>query len=249
MRFAALGSGSKGNGWVVEAGATRLLLDCGFAPRELTKRLARLQLTLHDIDAILITHEHGDHAGGLKRGVQGPPLYMSFGTASVLRLQNCARIIDSHTAFALGDIEILPYPVPHDTREPVQFVFSDGAKRLAILTDLGHVTQHVIAMLSGVAALALECNHDLDMLARGPYPPPLKVRIAGPYGHIDNSAAAALLRKVSSERLQHVICAHLSEHNNRPELARQALAEVLGCTTGWIGIADQDNGLDWRQVG
>jgi phosphoribosyl 1,2-cyclic phosphodiesterase len=137
--------------------------------------------------------------------------------------------------------------VPHDAREPVQFVCSDGCWRLGVLTDLGVSTAYVEASLSGCDALVLECNHDLDMLANGDYSFPLKRRIAGKFGHLDNGAAAGLLARIDSSRLKHLIAAHLSEQNNLPELARTALAATLHCDTDWIGIADQRVGFGWRE--
>lgn len=252
MRFASLGSGSRGNALVVEAGRTRILLDCGFGPRNLATRLATIGLEPADLDAILVTHEHSDHLGGV-----GPcsrryelDVFMTHGTLNAARLEDVsATAIDSHECFAIGDIEIRPFPVPHDAREPVQFVFSDGCSVLGVLTDAGCVTSHMVAMLSACDALVLECNHDADMLGRGSYPVPLKRRIAGRFGHLDNAAAADLLALIDHRRLRHVVAAHLSQENNTPELARRALASVLGCEPDWIGVADQDTGFDWRAIG
>lgn len=254
MRFASLGSGSRGNALVVEAGATRILVDCGFGPRELSRRLGRLGLAPTDIDAVLVTHEHGDHVGGVARcaAKYGFAVFMTHGTYGAAVKSDApplhVDLFDSHTVFAVGDIEIRPFPVPHDAREPVQFVFSDGKRRLAVMTDAGHVSPHIVAMLSGCEALVLECNHDADMLACGRYPPALKRRIAGGFGHLENRQAAGLLRQVAGTGLQHVVCAHLSAENNRPELARAALAAALGCTSDWVGAADQDDGFDWRSL-
>jgi phosphoribosyl 1,2-cyclic phosphodiesterase len=137
--------------------------------------------------------------------------------------------------------------VPHDAREPVQFVCSDGRWRLGVLTDLGVSTAHVETSLSGCDALVLECNHDVEMLANGDYPYPLKQRIAGKQGHLDNDTAAALLARLDNSRLKHLFAAHLSQHNNRPDLARAALAGALCCAPDWIGIADQHDGFGWRE--
>lgn len=254
MRFASLGSGSRGNALLVEAAGTRLLVDCGFGPRELTRRLARLGLAPADIDAVVITHEHGDHIGGVARCAArfGFGVHMTAGTfgAAGRRLGDAAGIhlFDGHTAFGVGGIEIRPFPVPHDAREPVQFVFAASGRSLGLLTDAGHVTPHIVAMLGRCDALVLECNHDADMLAGGSYPWPLKQRIAGRFGHLDNRSAAALLRQVDAGRLQHVVCAHLSEQNNTPQLARAALAAALGCQPAWLGVADQETGCDWCAV-
>ncbi|HKN09018.1 MAG TPA: MBL fold metallo-hydrolase [Pseudomonadota bacterium] len=253
MRFACLGSGSEGNGLVVEVGSTRLLIDCGFGLRDTVARLARIGVEPETVAAIVVTHEHSDHIGGVAAFAAkfGTPVWLTFGTLSMVaeRFAGLDRVygFDSHDRFAVGGIEIRPFPVPHDAREPVQFVCTDGRWRLGVLTDLGISTAYVEASLSGCDALVLECNHDLDMLANGDYPYPLKQRIAGRFGHLDNGAAAGLLTKIDTSRLKHLIAAHLSQHNNRPELARAALAEAIGCAGDWIGIADQQLGFDWRE--
>lgn len=255
MRFACLGSGSEGNALVVETGDTRVLLDCGFSVRETTLRLGRLGLTPGDLDAILVTHEHSDHIGGVARLASKFDLavWTSYGTYAFLsnldQVPADCHLFDSHGAFAIGDLSIHPFPVPHDAREPAQFVFSDGSRRLGVLTDTGCSTPHIQAMLSGCDALVLECNHDAEMLANGPYPVSLKRRVAGNYGHLDNAAAADLLKAIDSSRLQHIIAAHLSRKNNLPSLAQGALAKVLGCDPDWVGIAEQATGFDWREIG
>jgi phosphoribosyl 1,2-cyclic phosphodiesterase len=255
MRFASLGSGSSGNALLVHSGKTLLLLDCGFGPSEASARLARLGLHPGELDAILVTHEHDDHAAGVARLAERWQIavYATHGTLRAMRASSEAfrrwvRVIDSHCAFVVGDIEVRPYPVPHDAREPVQFVFSDGAAALGVLTDAGEITPHMVQVLSGLDALVIECNHDRDMLMNGPYPAPLKERIAGRYGHLDNGAAARLVRDIDRGRLKHLVAAHLSQKNNTPQLARAALAQALGCTPQWIGVATQDEGLDWRQI-
>ncbi|GAB4447247.1 MAG: MBL fold metallo-hydrolase [Rhodocyclaceae bacterium] len=254
MRFASLGSGSRGNALVVEAGHTRLMLDCGFGPRETVARLARLALAPEAIAGMVLTHEHSDHVAGAFRFARryGIPVWSTHGTFSASARSGDElpelHFIDSDEPFSAGELEVHPFPVPHDAREPVQFVFSDGRSRLGVLTDSGCATPHIERMLSGCEALVLECNHDADMLASGDYPPALKQRIAGRYGHLDNAAAAALLAVLDTRRLQHVVAAHLSEHNNRPALARNSLAAVLNCEPGWIGVAGQEEGFGWRTL-
>lgn len=254
MRFACLGSGSEGNGLIIEAGRTRVLVDCGFSVSDTVARLARLAVEPETIDAIVVTHEHSDHIGGVPRlaGRFRIPVWLSFGTHSTLEERLAAapatRGFDSHEVFAVGDLQFYPFPVPHDAREPVQLVCSDGARRLGILTDVGTSTPHIEASLSGCDALVLECNHDSTMLAEGRYPWPLKQRIAGRLGHLSNEAAAAILAAIDRSRLSHVVAAHLSRENNRPDLACAALAEVLGCAASWIGVADQTQGFDWREI-
>ena len=254
MRFASLGSGSEGNGLVVESGTTRVLVDCGFRVSETVARLGRLGLAPVDLAAILVTHEHDDHVGGVARFARryDLPVYLTYGTLLAIGADGSmmprANLIDSHTPFVIGDLEIHPYPVPHDAREPSQFVFSDGDRRLGLLTDAGESTPHIERMLSGIEALVLECNHDLELLMRGPYPPTLKRRISGRYGHLDNGTAARILSGIDCSRLQHFIAAHLSAQNNTPALARAAVAASLNCDAQWIGIATQAGGLDWRQI-
>ena len=256
LRFASIGSGSKGNCLVAEVGSTRVLLDCGLSPRETEKRLARIGLAPADIAGILVTHEHDDHAGQAYpfAALHRIPVWLTYGTQAALAESGKVpgevetRSIDGRTAFAIDGIEVRPYTVPHDAREPVQFVFSDGAFRLGVLTDIGASTAHVEATLSGCDALVLECNHDLDMLWAGDYPKWLKERISGPFGHLDNGSSERLLAALDRSRLKHVIAAHLSHQNNRPELARQALARAMGCAADWIGLSTQEDGFAWREL-
>ncbi len=254
MRFASLGSGSKGNALLIEANGTRVLLDCGFGLAEVTARISRLGLEASDVNAIIVTHEHGDHGAGVSKlaARHGIPVYLTRGTLSGLGREGRSivnpRLIDAYTPFTIGDAQVTPYTVPHDAREPVQFVVSDGAVRLGVLTDTGCPTPHIAQALSGVDALVLECNHDLDMLMNGPYPAQLKQRISGRLGHLSNDASAELVRAMDCTRLQHVLAAHLSEKNNTPELARAALAGALNCAPDWIGIATQETGFAWREI-
>jgi len=253
MRFASLGSGSEGNALLVEVERTRVLIDCGFTLRDAVERLERLGVAPESVSAIVVTHEHGDHIGGVASfaGKFETPVWLTFGTLAVVSERfaelPCVRGFDSGDCFAIEAIEVRPFPVPHDAREPVQVVCSDGRWRLGVLTDLGTSTAHVETCLSGCDALVLECNHDLDMLANGDYPDPLKRRIASKFGHLDNGTAAGLLARIDASRLQHLFAAHLSRENNRPELARAALAGVLHCEPDWIGVADQQQGFDWRE--
>ncbi|RJS94893.1 MBL fold metallo-hydrolase [Salinisphaera sp. Q1T1-3] len=252
MRFALLGSGSKGNALVVECGSTRLLVDCGFSAREIERRLARLSLTPADIDAIVITHEHDDHWKGVSRFSRAHdlPVWLTPGTRAAKNADALAatELYSPHEPFAVGDIELFPYPVPHDAREPAQLVIGNGDKRLGILSDIGVVTPHVRGMVDACDALVIESNHDPALLAGGPYPPALKARVAGRLGHLSNQQAAELLSDIDTRALQHVVVAHLSESNNRPELARAALAEALACSPDWVHVAHQREGLSWRSL-
>ena len=252
MRFASLGSGSQGNALLVSAGGTTDMVDCGFGLKDCSARLARLGLVPEDLDAILVTHEHGDHIGGVARfsGRHGTPVWLTHGTARHLDIAANVQVhhIEGYQRFAIGDLEIVPFPVPHDASEPSQFVLSDGARRLGVLTDAGSITSHMVEMLADCQGLFLECNHDEALLRASDYPPSLIERVGGDWGHLSNVAAADLLRRVAHGGLQHVVAAHLSQQNNRPELARTALADALGCAWEWVAVADQANGLDWRHL-
>lgn len=254
MRFASLGSGSRGNGLVVESGRTRVLLDCGFSLRETAFRLGRLDVEPAGLAGILVTHEHSDHLSGVVRFAarHGLPVWLTAGTALNLPEDEAAygdlRRIDSHEAFAVGDLEVQPFPVPHDAQEPVQYRFSNGDRYLGVLTDCGSLTPHLLEVLQRCHGLVLECNHDAGLLAASAYPAFLKRRIAGSHGHLANAQAASLLAQVETIRLRHVVAAHLSEKNNHPNLAVAALAGALDCAEDWIGIADQKVGFDWRDL-
>ncbi|CAB3754425.1 MBL fold metallo-hydrolase [Burkholderia puraquae] len=258
MRFASLGSGSEGNALVVEASSgtttTRVLLDCGFSAKEVERRLGRLNLCIGDLDAILITHEHSDHVGSALTLARRAslPLYMSWGTARAVGADEAD--VDLHVLWgdetaAIRDLAVMPYTVPHDAREPLQFVFMDGSSRLGVLTDVGMATPHITAVLSGCDALVLESNHDTEMLASSRYPQSLKARIGGNHGHLSNDAAADILASLERSRLQHLVAAHLSQQNNLPELVRQAFGGVLGTSGEDVVVATQDAGFDWLALG
>jgi phosphoribosyl 1,2-cyclic phosphodiesterase len=256
-RFASLGSGSQGNSLVFEAGSTRVLLDCGFGPREAQARLARLSLEAGELSGIFVTHEHSDHVGGVLPLARrhSLPVWMTWGTFCAVRDADASavqgvtiNIMDGVSPIAVGDVLAQPYTVPHDAREPVQFVFSDGKRRLGVLTDTGSSTPHIEASLSGCDALVLETNHDKDMLMKGAYPAWLKARVGGRFGHLDNASSGQLLAALDCSKLRHLVAAHLSERNNTPELARNSLVSVLGCEPDWVAVADQADGLGWRDL-
>jgi phosphoribosyl 1,2-cyclic phosphodiesterase len=254
VRFASLGSGSEGNALLVEASGgattTRVLLDCGFSGKEVERRLARLNCRAEDLDAIVITHEHTDHIGSALTLARrySIPLYMSWGTARAIGADEASvelNVLWGDESVAIGDLSVLPYTVPHDAREPLQYVFSDGACRLGVLTDVGVSTPHITNVLSGCDALVLESNHDVEMLAASRYPPSLKARIGGTHGHLNNEAAAAILASLDRSRLRHLVAAHLSQQNNLPHLAQAALAAVLGASAIDVVVATQAEGFDW----
>ena len=254
MRFASLGSGSEGNALIVQVADTVVMMDCGFGLAAIEARLARIGLASEDVDAVLVTHEHSDHIGGVARFARKHrcPVWLTHGTAKVFNRgslsSSLVHFVDPHEVFSVGEIQVTPYFVPHDAFEPVQYVFSDGARRLGVLTDTGSITAHIENTLSGCDALVLECNHDLEMLMNGPYPASLKRRVSGRFGHLDNNTAASLLATIDCSALKHIFAAHLSQRNNLPTLAKAALAGALGCHADWIGIASQEEGFGWRQI-
>jgi len=259
IRFRSLGSGSSGNATVVEATSgittTRLLVDTGFSLRELETRLARAGLGVGDIDAIFVTHEHGDHVGcAVAFAVRHElPLWMSRGTWRALGEPVAPaglRFARDDESVAIGDLELLPFTVAHDAAEPLQLRCSDGSVQLVVLTDLGSITTHMLERVDGCDALILECNHDMTMLAASRYPASLKARIGGRFGHLSNDVAVEILARCMSARLRHLVAAHLSRENNRPELVRTLLGEKWGGPGGAdIVVADPGSGFGWLQIG
>ncbi|KLN55731.1 MBL fold metallo-hydrolase [Variovorax paradoxus] len=257
LRFRSLGSGSTGNAALVESTSggrtSRLLVDCGFGLRQLDLRLAKAGLAASDIDAVFITHEHGDHIGcahSLSRRNR-IPVWMSEGTwlaTGGRDFEGRLNLARDDAEFAVGDIAVQPFTVPHDAREPLQLRCSDGARTLGVLTDLGHATAHVLARLSGVHALLLEFNHDSELLANSAYPAFLKLRVGGRHGHLSNEAAAEIARAVRHDGLRHVVAAHLSEQNNRPDIVRRLMAEALGGHEAEMLTASASEGSPWLDV-
>jgi len=252
FRFSSLGSGSRGNATLVQSGSTCVMLDCGFSEKQARLRLVQHGLEFSDISAIVVTHEHSDHINGVGAVARKHklPVYMTRGTASQGRHGELPvlNLIDVHDRFEIDGLELQAYPVPHDAREPVQFVFSDGNRRLGILTDTGSSTPHIEEVLSGCDALMLECNHDVEMLASGPYPQRLKQRVGGRYGHLSNCQARDILSRLETSQLQYVVAAHISDKNNTTAKACQALADALACPTSEIALAEQESGLGWHLI-
>ena len=263
MRFASLGSGSRGNALVVESANTRILIDCGITMRNLSVGLERLQISLNDLQAVFITHEHGDHIKGVKalarKQKQSLPVYMTHGTAVKSGCDELPHIalLDNFSAVEIGNLTVQPVAVPHDAREPCQFVISSKAgggtephqrpKRLGVLTDLGSYTPHVIDAYSDCDAMVLECNHDVGMLEAGPYPYGLKRRVLGDWGHLSNFQARDLLANFDHDKMQWLVIAHISQQNNTEQLALGALHEVFPHRER-ILVADQDTGFDWLHI-
>jgi phosphoribosyl 1,2-cyclic phosphodiesterase len=253
VRFACLGSGSRGNATLVEAGGVRVLVDCGFPARELERRLACLGVDADTLDAILVTHEHGDHIGGLGAVARRYrlPVWCTAGTYRRGRCGELPRLnlFNGHgERIRIGGLEILPYPVPHDAREPCQFVFCGDQVRFGMLTDSGCITAHIVESLRRCDALLLECNHDAEMLRDGPYPPTLQARVGGAFGHLSNAQAAGLLGDIDTGRIRHLLAAHLSQKNNSPELVREALLDAVPALGDRLSLATQEAVTPWLEL-
>lgn len=251
MRIASLGSGSRGNATLVQYRDTTLLVDNGFSLKQFTRRLERLEIELDAIDAVLLTHEHGDHSGGVERlcARHEIPLWTAVGTARAALSPDFEyqRLVAGH-AVTIGGIEIIPVTVPHDASEPLQFIFHqlDNGKRLGILTDTGHITRHIVEAFSCLDALLLEFNYDVEMLASGPYPDMLKQRVGGNLGHLSNDQSLDLLRQIDTDSLNCLIAAHISEKNNRSSIVDQLIRQIGDVPVPVL--ADQEAGFDWISI-
>lgn len=252
MQFAILGSGSKGNATLVRSAHTAVLIDCGFTVQETLSRMAAVDFDPSELSAILVTHEHGDHSKGvvpLSRRL-GVPVYASMGTAIALNWLEKFTIepLLADTITQIGELSVLPVVVPHDAREAYQFVISSPHGRLGILTDLGHITPHVVASYQDIDVLLLEANHDLAMLEAGPYPPALKRRVGGQWGHLNNQQSAEFLQQLNLAQLQHIVIAHISGQNNDPERAKLVLTEAIPEHAHKLMISHQDQPSAWCHI-
>jgi phosphoribosyl 1,2-cyclic phosphodiesterase len=247
--IASLGSGSRGNGTLVEIGGELILVDCGFTLKDAVRRMARLGIRPGDLSAILVTHEHSDHASGVAALAHkyAVPIYASFGTLKAAGWHLPGNMFDSHLPFRIGAVTVSPVIVPHDAREPTQFTFEHDGVRLGVVSDLGHVTPFVCEKFSGCHGLLMESNYDMPMLLRGRYPESLKRRIASNLGHLSNEQAAAFLAEVAHPGLQ-VVVGQVSEQNNHPELLEAAFEPIRGCVAE-LSYATQTDGVDWRSIG
>lgn len=255
MRYATLGSGSRGNCTVVQHDGVAVLLDCGLTLRDARRGLDALGVAAQDVAAILVTHEHGDHGRGvpaLSRALRAPVL-ATFGTARALRELPALETIAHDDRLTFGPLAARAVTVPHDAAEPLQFVFevagaAPGAARLGVLTDLGHVSPLVRDRFGACDALVLETNHDPERLWQGSYPASVKRRVAGAWGHLSNAQAAALLAEVDRDRLTQVTLAHVSQQNNDGALALDLVAGSLdGCGVR-LDLATQDEVCGWHEV-
>lgn len=257
MRVAVLGSGSAGNAVILESGGRRLLIDAGFSCRQLERRMALLGREASSLDALLLTHEHGDHCAGadvlLRR--YDLPVFATEGTLVSAKLSAQAalrsRVIRSGTPFEVAGFEVEPFAIPHDAQEPVGFVVEDAAgRRVGLASDMGSRSQLAWGRLLDLDVLILETNHDLQMLRTGPYPWSLKQRVAGRYGHLSNHEAADGLPDLLSSRLSTLVLYHLSKTNNMPDLASETIGERLDRegSRARIVVAEQGAPSPWLEA-
>jgi phosphoribosyl 1,2-cyclic phosphodiesterase len=256
LRFAVLGSGSKGNATVVRGGGKTILVDCGYSAREMRRRLAPLDVELSEVDALFITHGHGDHIKGVKAvaSAMKKVVYATEGTHLFAHrsggMPNLSPIV-SGQVIELGGLSVRAFGTPHDAPGSLGFTVDDGRDKLGICSDLGKSTDAVEEALSRCHGLILEFNHDPDMLRNGPYPERLKRRVASDVGHLSNGQAAQILHRVRGPRLTRVLLAHLSEVNNTPNLALAAARQVLGKEADEsieVAVAPQHHPTGWLRV-
>lgn len=232
VRVCVLGSGSKGNATWVATERTRLLVDAGFSKRETFARLAVIGERPETCTAILISHEHTDHINGLRKLARDLkcPVYITATTCSSLPWDPEFAACENFSAgerLRIGDIDVLPFSVPHDAADPVAFRFEAEGIKIGVVTDLGFIPELVKQRVRGLNALVFESNHDLEMLKVGPYPWSVKQRVMSRQGHLSNLATAEFLSDEYDGDAQILVLAHLSETNNHPEIARLSAAEAL----------------------
>ncbi|MDG2252866.1 MAG: MBL fold metallo-hydrolase [Methylophilaceae bacterium] len=256
MRFCSLGSGSSGNSFIVQDDETTLLIDCGFGLNETVSRLERYGISPDQLNAILLTHEHEDHIKGAFSFANKykVPIYLSHGTFKMCKkkINNNYdihfNIINGTQSFMINGIEVTPIPVPHDAREPFQFMFVSKFKSIAIITDLGFITNHLINTLKEIKGLVLEFNHDKKMLIDSDYPQSLKDRVSGMYGHLENMESIKLLKAINYNGIKWIAAAHLSKKNNDENLVRGLISDATSKEKELIKVIDQIKGIDWLNV-
>ena len=251
MRFSSIGSGSKGNSTIIEYNDTVILVDCGFSLKETEKRLSISGLTPSKINAILITHEHSDHIRGVSALAKKYeiPVMATAGTSKFLRNSSALNLtcIDTQSDFHIENLTVTPVPVPHDAREPVQFIIRGGLLTFGILTDVGAITEHIIELYQRCDGLMIESNHDEDMLLNGSYPRSLKNRVGGNWGHLNNKQMLYFLKNIELEQLQELVIGHISENNNSISLVKETISEISKQLSS-VSYATQNEGFDWIQL-
>jgi phosphoribosyl 1,2-cyclic phosphodiesterase len=259
-----LGSGSRGNSTIVASSRTRILVDAGFSCKEIMRRMGVAGVRPETLDAMVISHEHSDHVDGvfvLARKL-GVPVFMTEGTHQAwwrwVRGKHPGKHLEklesfsSGQAFQIGDIEVMPFTIPHDAVDPVAFTFRAEGIKVGIATDLGYLAENVKHYVKACDCLMIESNHDLEMLRTGPYPWAVKQRVLSKRGHLSNEALAEFLSEDYDGAAAYLVLAHLSENNNHPELARAAAERALGRRSSLLQnrlmLARQDEPLEAIQL-
>lgn len=249
MKITPLASGSSGNSFLVQTDETAVLVDAGLSGKRMEERIAEAGADPACLQAILVSHAHSDHIKGV--GVLSRkhkiPVWMNAGTwesarRSVGKLHRL-ELFETGRIFQVAGLRVHPFSLPHDCVDPVGFRISHKSCSLGIATDLGTATGLVSSVLAGLHVVVLESNHDPEMLRDGPYPWELKQRVRGRLGHLSNLESANLLQRIVSDELQAVILAHVSETNNRSDLALECARESLRNfveNNGIVGCASQD---------
>ena len=253
VRFASLGSGSKGNATIIESNTTCIMVDCGFSVKDCERRLKRLGKTTKDLNAILVTHEHSDHWKGVLPLASrfNIDIYITAGCLLAVGLNSndyqSVKIVDSHQSFKVGDMDIEPIPVPHDAKEPVQYIISSGGCKFGILTDVGSITPYIVQQYGECNGLLVEANHDLELLNSGKYPKFLKNRVSSQWGHLNNNQTADLISQINQSQIQQLVIGHISQSNNSKEIVKKTIDNVFFGSAEII-YADQDEGFDWLHL-
>lgn len=252
LKFISFGSGSSGNCYLLYTESDGLLIDAGIGVRTLKKYFKDRGLSFSNIHHIIITHDHADHVksvGSLSRDY-GIPVFATHRVHAGIERNYCVRhkiateyvkVIEKGIPFHLGDFEIRPFEVPHDSSDNVGYQIKYGNTVFCLMTDIGHITDEMKEMISTAHYLIIEANHDREMLMEGPYPQHLKERVIGPTGHLCNEDCAKAIAENVTESLKHVWLCHLSEENNHPELARKTVEQIL---RSYGIVAGKDFALD-----
>lgn len=251
MRFACLGSGSKGNATIIQSETSTLMVDCGFSAKEATARLSDVGLRPECLNALLVTHEHGDHIRGIATLSRryDIPVWASRGTSHYFANEQIElNIVNVHSDFEINGLKITPVAVPHDAREPCQYIFHNSDYRMGMLTDVGSITPHIVSSYKTCDVLLLEYNHDRDMLMEGHYPHALKQRVAGDFGHLSNEQSNQLLQRILPGPLKFLLAGHLSESNNTHEKVAEQLQKVMQAHDCAFAIASQDEASHWYEL-
>lgn len=252
MTVCSLASGSSGNATLVGAGGARVLVDAGVSCKRICQELEGLGVHPAELSGILVTHEHVDHIRGIRVLSRrfGLPVYANAGTwaamADQLQLPAASvRVFDTAHDFYIDDIAVESFAIPHDAAEPVGYCLHSGTHKVALATDIGHMTDDIAERLLGSSLVLLESNHDVQMVLDGPYPERLKRRILGRKGHLSNLEAGQTLLRLAKSGVRHALLGHLSQHNNIPELAYQTVAASLMAGGAVLG-QDLTVDMTWR---